>query len=390
MDGDQEQRQERQLRNDTLRDYYQSVMPAKLLWLIFCTDNEKSPRREFSFRCNDTDVVLRYTSFQLYNHFHAYFTSKLPTRCDVGPVYPFPVDRYFLKAHSEQNYSRRDDTATTIRNEKLVVERELVFDIDVDDYSKGYVVRKDCCSDGQPLCKTCWVFLACAIKVLNYVLRKVYCFKHLLFVFSGRRGVHCWVGDTRARLMSESARRGIVEFFKTWKPLYESQGNIPQDYMREVYQDIMLPMFESTFGMEKADSDPSLTREEVIYRYMMPRIDEPVTVSNTHLLKMPFCIHPATQSVCVPIDPETCEAFDFTAVPKLSFLEQHSPKEMMKEHIGPHIKILQQFYEGIRSELGPRKIIENTLSDVMDEDDGDDEDDDEDDDDLFGSFASVQ
>ncbi|PIN21008.1 hypothetical protein CDL12_06298 [Handroanthus impetiginosus] len=39
-----------------------------------------------------------------------------------------------------------------------------------------------------------------------------------------------------------------------------------------------------------------------------------------HLLKAPFCVHPKTGRVCVPIDPEHCEEFDPSAVPTLSKL----------------------------------------------------------------------
>ena len=37
-------------------------------------------------------------------------------------------------------------------------------------------------------------------------------FKHLLWVYSGRRGVHCWVCDVQARNLSQEARIAIVEY----------------------------------------------------------------------------------------------------------------------------------------------------------------------------------
>ncbi len=37
-------------------------------------------------------------------------------------------------------------------------------------------------------------------------------FKHLLWVYSGRRGVHCWVCDRQAIALSQEARVAIVEY----------------------------------------------------------------------------------------------------------------------------------------------------------------------------------
>lgn len=51
-----------------------------------------------------------------------------------------------------------------------------------------------------------------AAKILDRSLRNDFGFKHILFIYSGRRGIHCWVNDKRARELKFEARSAIVEY----------------------------------------------------------------------------------------------------------------------------------------------------------------------------------
>lgn len=84
-------------------------------------------------------------------------------------------------------------------------QRELVFDIDMTDYDSV----RTCCT-GADICVRCWGFIAAAVRVLDHAIRDQFGFQHLLWVYSGRRGIHLWISDPEALVLTDEQRKSIV------------------------------------------------------------------------------------------------------------------------------------------------------------------------------------
>ena len=180
---------------DLLRLYYEFLFPYEEMyrWLSYNADvsGDCFKRREFSFTI-ENDIYIRYLSFAGLEELKKEIKRKQPHKIDIGAVYTCPP-----KDHN-----------TVRANAFQPVSRELVFDIDLTDYNE-FLINEET----DPLwANGTWQLMAVAIKTLDATLREDFGFKELLWVFSGRRGVHCWVCDEAARNLTDRERAGLVSY----------------------------------------------------------------------------------------------------------------------------------------------------------------------------------
>ena len=340
--------------------YYKYVFPyapyCKWLQYGHSALNDSFSHREFSFTLQN-DIYVRYQSFKNQSELEKELQRMNPCKIDIGAVYSHPP-RDHNKYHSG-----------TFK----ALTKELVFDIDMTDYDD---VRK--CCQGADICPKCWVLMKIAIKIIHQALVEDFGFRHILWVYSGRRGVHCWVCDKKARQLTAAARSAIVEYLSLVQggnadkrvflrqpihPYIQRCREIAIKYWKEYglkSQDILgseedikailklIPISsvckEMEVSFQGCNSSPERWEKlkeccnrnfvddpkqnakvryipsEIMLQYCFPRLDVNVSKGVNHLLKSPFCVHPKTGRVCVPINFEKVDQFDPFSVPTISDL----------------------------------------------------------------------
>ena len=251
------------------------------------------------------------------------------------------------------------------RDEQKCIERELVLDIDLNDYND---VRKRICECKESnVCTICWILITAGVQVLDHLIRDDFGYNDLLWVFSGRRGVHCWIRDPGARVLSDEARSAFASYlsirskdgdtvdvsvplapsletaFKILEPLFVKYFVIKRDLFAsaENVTDLLsigntrLSMKELGTKSEdrwnkfvnqvktascKSDKTSWLMKYvyQIVFQFMYPRLDVNVSTHMNHMLKAPFCVHPKTERICVPFDPHATNGIhDLWKVPTL-------------------------------------------------------------------------
>ena len=182
-----------------LKQYYKHHFPFKQIfsWLSVFHSPSEMVRREISYIIASSENIedefcVRNIGYNNWQNFKKDVTQMVPLRIDIGAFFDGDVA------------SNKNKVKDLVINP---VEREFVIDIDMTDYDH----IRTCCK-GKKLCKKCWTFIVAAYKVLEKILNDAFDFKHILWVYSGRRGLHAWVCDKSAKLMSKKVRHSVTEF----------------------------------------------------------------------------------------------------------------------------------------------------------------------------------
>ncbi|XP_066586840.1 DNA primase small subunit-like isoform X2 [Prorops nasuta] len=326
-----------------LRYYYRKIFPCKKICQWLDTHDHLFPYREFSFTLIK-GAYLRYLQFMCHADLQIRIHKLCPQKIDIGAIYnatPGP---------------------NTIGLKPLL--KEFVIDIDISDYNDV----RTCCTESN-ICKRCWQYMVIAVKILHHSLKNEFSFKHILWVFSGRRGIHCWISDKSALSLNEKSRYDISEHLivvkdnfnlkrkvrlpegdlldnvkcalHIIKPIFikfcvEDQNMLGtleridaflkllpnKDEIQEEIKTILLQHETSLDRWNKSDDWKYYSHflDEVMLQYCYPRIDMEVSRSKNHLLKCPFTVHPETGKIALPFKAKRIENFDPTNVPTLKSL----------------------------------------------------------------------
>ncbi|GAA5851372.1 hypothetical protein JCM8547_004222 [Rhodosporidiobolus lusitaniae] len=390
-----------------MRTYYSRLLPWKQLFVWLNQGHapiKQWTHREFAFTLQN-DAYLRYQSFNTVDDLKAEVMRLNPSRFEIGPEYS----------------GRPNARKALMKSAFRPLTRELVFDIDMTDYDS----IRTCCKD-KAMCKRCWRFITVAVKVLDELLRTDFGFQHLLWVYSGRRGIHLWISDPSAMELTDDQRSAIVRYIDIIKgyttmdkriqlsrPLHPTLERAFDKHLKTAFANVVLadqeclqdekqwesvaklipdkekathllreipPSSSSLSSRERwqrlrsAPSGPAAASaqtkqklaekhsdavDELIIQYTYPRIDTEVSRKLNHLLKSPFCVHPGTGKVCVPLLASEIDKFNPDDVPTVGKLlmeiealvrQEFKDADWSRTSLKPYVEILERHAEGVARE----------------------------------------
>jgi len=147
----------------------------------------------------------------------------------------------------------------------------------------------------------------------------------------GEEGQQLLFDPTRMEEIYDMAPSSETEVKRDIMKRWDNPSLSPQDRWDYFVQRTTPPSSSSNNRSQMRNSSSNnssfgqleIWRMEVVLKYTYPRIDANVSKTMNHLLKSPFCVHPKTGCVCIPISKTNFSTFNpLCDVPTLSSLCQ--------------------------------------------------------------------
>ena len=383
-----------------MKTYYANFFPYEMYfsWLGR-GEVDQFQRREFSFTL-ENDVYFRFQSYKSCDELKKKLIQYCPKKIDIGAMYNvLPTEHKTADPFFPQ-------------------EKEIVFDIDMTDYDD----IRTCCQEAK-LCNKCWKYMIVAYKILDKILKEDFGFQHILYAFSGRRGIHAWLCDERARILRDDGRIAIANYIKykignvkmeitqglqyPLHPAYVRAIKICDEYFEDVLdeqnllnnekgQNLLMALLKAYFHNDFDNSkvteiftNPEIKKssmklnqiKELILRnkkpenkkqkldstedilnlcindfklnILYPRLDINVSTHINHLLKSPFCIHPKTGLVAVPLSEEDIMKFKIDDIPKIDQLIEDFKNGRKNQNFEKYLNFFKTFVDKLKEDKLP-------------------------------------
>ena len=385
-----------------MKIYYENFFPYEMYfsWLGR-GEVDQFQRREFSFTL-ENDVYFRFQSYKSCEELKKKLIQYCPKKIDIGAMYNvLPTEHKTADPFFPQ-------------------EKEIVFDIDMTDYDD----IRTCCQEAK-LCNKCWKYMIVAYKILDKILKEDFGFQHILYAFSGRRGIHAWLCDERARILRDDGRIAIANYIKykignvkmeitqglqnPLHPAYVRAIKICDEYFYNVLDEqnllnnekgqsllmaLLKAYFHNDFDSVKVSqifSDPEIKKstiklnqikdvilsnkkpenkkskqestEDILnlcfndfkLNILYPRLDINVSTHINHLLKSPFCIHPKTGLVAVPLSEKDILNFKMDDIPRLDQLINDFNNGRKNQNFEKYLNFFKTFVDELKKDKLPKE-----------------------------------
>jgi DNA primase catalytic subunit len=179
-----------------------------------------------------SQTITHYDEYEDEEEEEEYETRDCNTSLPIQTTIPLIVKEGSL--YSENTLMDKFEVSRTIK--------EFPIDIDLTDYK-----RICSCGANKTVCETCWLHLEGTALILNDILINRYGVdpKNIMWVFSGAKGIHCFVNDVNMIKMNDIQRMNIYDDIAIDKE--NDYANIQSKFNNLFYSSVLLDDIQSLF-----------------------------------------------------------------------------------------------------------------------------------------------